>query len=108
MHSFRDVFESVCIRRIQCRLWPLGNNSCPANPFSSSMHCCHRISHGMALGMGWGDPVCRFGVVLCGLGLGEVPLERLFGHFRPLGLAGCSLSIQLDIQSTAASVIVTA
>jgi len=53
----------------------------------------------MALGMGWGDPVHRFGGVLSGLELGTIPLERLFGNFRPLGLARCSFSVQLDIQS---------
>ncbi len=62
----------------------------------------------MALGMGWGDPVHRFGVVLSSLGLGTIPLERLFGDFRPLGFARCSFSVQLDIQSAAANAIVAA
>jgi len=61
----------------------------------------------MALGMGWGDPVHRFGIVLFGLELGTIPLERLFGNFRPLGLAGCTFSVQLDMQSTATNAIVT-
>ena len=86
----------------------MGNNYSSANPSSSSIHCCHRIRHSMALGMGWGDPVHRFGVFLSGLELGTIPLERLFGNFRPLGLAMCSFSVQLDIQSTAANVIVAA
>ena len=106
VHSFRDVFKSLCLRRIQRRLWLLGNNSRSANPSSSSVHCCHRISHSMASGMGWGDPVHRFGVVLSGLELGTIPLERWFGNFRPLGLDRCSFSVQLDIQSTAANAIV--
>ena len=72
------------------------------------MHCCHRISYSMALGMGWGDPVHRFGSVLCGLVFGTIPLERLFGNSRPLGLDRCSFSVQLDIQSTAANAIVAA
>ncbi len=58
--------------------------------------------------MGWGDTVHRFGSVLCGLVLGTIPLERLFGNFRPLGLDRCSFSAQLDIQSTAANAIVAA
>ena len=62
----------------------------------------------MALGMGWGDPVHRFGVVLSGLELGTISLERLFGNFRPLGHARRSFSIQLDIQSTVANAIVAA
>ena len=86
----------------------MANNSCSADPSSSSIYCCHRISHSMALGMGWGDPVHRFVVVLSGLGLGTIPLERLFGNFRPLGLARCFFSVQLDIQSTAANAIIAA
>ena len=62
----------------------------------------------MALGMGWGDSVHRFGVVLFSLELGTVPLERLFGNFWPPGLARCSFSVQLDIQSTVANAIVAA
>ena len=107
MHSFRDIFEPVCLRRIQRRLWLRGNNSCTANPFSSSIYCCHRISHSMALGMGWGDSFHRFGVVLPCLELGTIPLERLCSNFRPHGLAKCSFSVQLDIQSTVANAIVT-
>ena len=59
----------------------------------------------MALGMGWGDSVYCFGVVLFGLELGTIPLERLFGNFRPLGIAGCSFYAQLDIQKTVANAI---
>jgi len=55
--------------------------------------------------MGWGDFVHRFGGVLSGMELGTIPLERLFGNFRPLGLDRCSISVQLDIQSTAANAI---
>ena len=84
----------------------MGSNSCSANPFSSSIYCCHRIMHSMALGMGWGDPVHRFGVVLSGLELGTIPLERSFDNFRPVGLAVCSFSVELDIQSTTANAIV--
>lgn len=62
----------------------------------------------MALGMGWGDPVHRLGVALSGHDVGTIPLERLFGNFRPLGLGRCSFSVQLDIQSTAANTIVAA
>ena len=62
----------------------------------------------MALGMGWGEPVHYFGVVLSGLELGTIPLEHFFGNFRPLGLARCSFSVQLDIQRTAANTIVAA
>jgi hypothetical protein len=62
----------------------------------------------MALGMDWGDPVHRFGVVLSGLELETIPMERLFGNFRLLGLVRCSFSVQLDIQSTAANAIVGA
>jgi hypothetical protein len=62
----------------------------------------------MALGIGWGDHVHSFGVFLSGLEFGTIPLERLFGNFRPLGLDGCSFSVQLDIQSTVAEAIVAA
>ncbi len=62
----------------------------------------------MALGMGWGDPVHRFVVVLSGLELGTIPLERLFGNFRALSLARCSFSVQLDIQSKVANTIIAA
>ena len=86
----------------------MGNNSCSANPSGSSIHCCHRISHSMALGMGWGNSVRRFGVVLSGLELGTIPLERLFANFWPLGLVRHSFSPQLDIQGTAENAIVAA
>ncbi len=62
----------------------------------------------MALGMDWGNPIHRFGVVLSGLGLGTIPLERLSGNFRAFGLVKCSFSVQLDIQSTTANTIVAA
>ena len=62
----------------------------------------------MALGMGWDGPVHRFGVVLSGLELGTIPLERLFGNFWPLDIGRCSFSIQLDIQITAENAVVAA
>jgi hypothetical protein len=86
----------------------LGNNSCSTNPSSSNVHCYHRISHSMALGMDWDGPVHRFGVVLSGLELGTIPLERLFGNFRSLDLGRCSFSVQLDIQITAENAVVAA
>jgi len=61
----------------------------------------------MALGMDWGDTIHRFGVVLPCLELGTIPLERIFGNFRPTRLARCSFFVQLDIQSTTANAIVT-
>ena len=106
MHSFRDVFEYVRLRRR--RLWLWGNNSCRANSPSPNIHRCHRVSHCMAVGVGWGDPVHRFGSILCGLGLGTLSFGRLLIHFRPLGLVSCSFSVQLDIQSTVANAIIAA
>jgi hypothetical protein len=62
----------------------------------------------MALGMDWGDPVHRSGVVLSGLDRGTIPLDCLFIGHRPPGLDECSFSVELDIQSTAANAIVAA
>jgi len=63
---------------------------------------------GMAVGVGWSGSVQRFGSVLCGLDLGTLSLGHLLVHFRPLGLGRCSISVQLDIQSTAANAVVAA
>ncbi len=79
----------------------VGNNSCTANPSSTSIYCCHRINHSIALEMGWSDPFHGFGVVLSCLELGTIPLENLIGNFQPFSFARCSFSVQLDIESTA-------
>ena len=106
MYSLLSVSESFFLRCIQRRLWPLGDNSCSTNPSSSSIHCFHRINHSVALGMGWCNPVHRFGVILSGLELGSIPLECLFGYFWPLGLGRCSFSDQLGVQERAENTIV--
>ena len=56
--------------------------------------------------MGWSSPVHRFCIVLSGLELGTIPLERLFGNSRPLGLDRRAFSAQLDIQRTTANAII--
>ena len=51
----------------------------------------------MEVGVDWSDPVHRIGSVLCGLGLGTIPLERLCGDFWSFGFIRRSLFLQLDI-----------
>ena len=56
----------------------------------------YRVSHCMAVGVGWGDPVHRIGIVFSG-----VKRRRELDNFRAAASYRWSFPVQLDIQSAA-------
>jgi hypothetical protein len=62
-----------------------------------------RISHLLALGMGWSNPVPRAWGAVSGPVLGEVSLVRLPDDIRASVLAGVAVPDQLAVQDIAPS-----
>jgi len=84
----------------------LADDRCSATPPRANIHRGYRLTHWVAMGVGWSSPVRCIGSVLCSLDVGTLSFSHLFVHLRSLGLGRCSFPVQLDIQSTAANAIV--
>ena len=95
MHSFRSVYKFICFGCIQRRLWLWRNNSCLANSLGPDVPRDYRVSHCMAVGVGWGDPVHRIGIVLS-----YVKRRRELDNFRAAASYRWSFPVQQDLQGT--------